>query len=39
MQVVAHHPQAQQSVISTALLLSLEKEVAFAKDVANVFIH
>lgn len=38
-EVVTHHPQAQQSVISTALLLSLVKEAAFARDVANVFIH
>lgn len=38
-EVVTHHLQAQQSVISTALLLSLEKAAAFAGDVANVFIH
>lgn len=37
-EVVAHHLQAQRSVISTALLPSLEKAAAFARDVANVFI-
>lgn len=38
-EVVTHHLQAQQSVISTALLQSLEKEAALAKGVAHVFIH
>lgn len=38
-EVVTHHLQAQQSVISTALLPSLEREAAFARDAANGFIH
>lgn len=33
------HLQAQQSVISTALLQSLEKGATLARDAANVFIH